>query len=336
MSIFDKREAVKPYEYPELLDYMRAIRKSMWVIDEFDFSKDVQDFKVKMTEEERQISKRTILAISNIENHVKTFWAKIHDHLPKPEIAMVGYTFAESEVRHQESYSELLTILGFNDEFEQSLQETALKGRVEYLQKYLKNVGDNAKQVYTLNLALFGMFVERVSLFSQFAIIKSFEKHKNLFSEVSNVIEATRAEELIHHKFAEAVIEIIRNEFPEWFDDNFQKIIQRACRKAFDAEVGILDWIYSDTDLEYCKKEDLIEYIKFTFNECLEGIGVEPIFEIDEGKLDSLRWFINEIYAYNRNDFFASMSNNYNKFRQVSPFNIQKRLRQIKSENNND
>lgn len=332
MSIFDRRDEVKPYEYPELHKYMKAIRKSMWVIDEFDFSKDVQDFKIYMNEEERQISKRAILAISNIENKVKTFWGKIGDVMPKPEIYDVGYTFAESEVRHQESYSELLSILGFNEEFQQSLQEPALKGRVEYLQKYLKNAGENTKQVFTLNLALFAMFVERVSLFSQFAIIKSFEKKKGLISEISNVIEATRAEEIIHHKFGEALIEIIRTEFPEWFDDNFSNTIQRACKKAYTAEVEILNWIYGDNDLDFCKKEDLIEYIKYTFNECLEGIKIEPIFEIDQEKLSSLRWFINEIHAYNRNDFFVSMSNNYNKFRQVSPFNMMKRLKAIKEQ----
>lgn len=332
MSIFDKRDAVKPYEYPHLHEYMKAIRKSMWVIDEFDFAKDVQDFKVKMTEDERQIIKRTILAISNIEVKVKTFWGKIGDVMPKPEIYDVGYTFAESEVRHQESYSELLTILGFDEDFKDSLNEPALKGRVEYLQKYLKNAGENTKQVFTLNLTLFAMFIERVSLFSQFAISKSIEKHRNLMSEVSNVIEATRVEEIIHHKFGEALIEIIKKEFPEWFNEEFNHTVQRACKKAFNAELGILDWIYGDADLEYCKKEDLIEYIKYSFNECLKGIGIEPIFEIDNDKLDSLRWFINEEYAYNRNDFFASMSNNYNKFRQVSPFNIQKRLRQIKNQ----
>lgn len=331
MSIFDYKAEVKPYTYPHLLDFMRAIRKSYWVIDEFNFAQDVQDFKVSLTEEEREIVKKSVISISNIENSVKTFWGRVYDNLPKPEIAMVGYTFADSEVRHQEAYSELLTVLGFNNDFEQSLQEPVLKGRVEYLQKYLKNAGDNSQQRYALNISLFGLFIERVSLFSQFAIIKSFEKHRNKLSEISNVIEATRAEELIHHKFAVEIINIIREENPEWFNEDFNNTIYRACKKAFEAEKNILDWIFQESDLDFCSKESLIEYIKYTFNSCLEDLKLEPIFEIDEDVLHPLRWFINEEHAYNRNDFFVSMSNNYNKFRQVSPFNILKKLKEIQT-----
>lgn len=329
MNIFEKRTNVKPYEYPELLQYMHAIRKSFWVIDEFNFANDVQDFKTSLNKNEQQIVKRAMLAISNIENSVKTFWGKIYDHLPKPEIAMVGYSFAESEVRHQESYSELLTILGFNDDFAQSLEEPVMKGRVDYLEKYLKNAGENTKQKYTLNLALFTMFIERVSLFSQFALIKSFEKHKNVLGEISNVIEATRVEELIHNKFGVEIINIIKKEFPEFFDEHFSDIVKRACKKAFEAEVNILNWIYADIDLDFCPKDSLIEYIKSTFNDCLNDIGIAPIFEINDKKLDILEWFVIEEFAYNRNDFFKTQSNNYNKFRNVSPFNIFKKLKQL-------
>jgi ribonucleoside-diphosphate reductase beta chain len=38
--------------------------------------------------------------------------------MPKPEIGAVGFTFAESEVRHMDAYSHLLEILGLNEEFE--------------------------------------------------------------------------------------------------------------------------------------------------------------------------------------------------------------------------
>ena len=38
--------------------------------------------------------------------------------MPKPEIGAVGFTFAESEVRHMDAYSHLLEILGLNNEFQ--------------------------------------------------------------------------------------------------------------------------------------------------------------------------------------------------------------------------
>lgn len=332
MGVFDKRISVKPYEYPNVLNYMKAIRNSYWVVDEFNFEPDIQDFKIKLNKYERNVVKRAMIAISQIENNVKTFWGKLYEHCPKPEMSMVGYSFAECEVRHMEAYSELLGVLGLNKAFEESLEEPVLKGRVEYLEKYLRNAGDNAKQRYTLNLTLFGAFIERVSLFSQFALIKSFEKENNVLKEISNVIESTRSEEFIHYKFALELINIIKKEYPEFFDEHYNDVVKRACMKAFEAEKNIIDWMYEGGDLDLCPKNTLIEYIKFTFNSCLSDLGIEKIFDINDNLLKKLRWFINEEFAYNRNDFFASMSNNYNKFRQISPFKIALRLKKLKNE----
>ena len=55
-----------------------------------------------------------MLAISQIEVAVKSFWGDIYQKMPKPEVGAVGATFAESEVRHADAYSHLLEILGLN------------------------------------------------------------------------------------------------------------------------------------------------------------------------------------------------------------------------------
>lgn len=46
--------------------------------------------------------------------------------------------------------------------------------------------------MYTKSVLLFSLFIEHVSLFSQFLIMMSFNKEKNLFKGISNVVEATR------------------------------------------------------------------------------------------------------------------------------------------------
>ena len=69
-------------------------------------------------------SKNTMLAISQIEVAVKSFWGDLYHRIPKPEIGSVGSTFAESEVRHADAYSHLLEILGLNSEFKELKKET--------------------------------------------------------------------------------------------------------------------------------------------------------------------------------------------------------------------
>lgn len=73
-SIFKPRTNLKPYEYPEVLEYVDAIRHSYWVHTEFSFTSDIQDFKVNVSSTERNALQNCMLAIAQIEVSVKTFW----------------------------------------------------------------------------------------------------------------------------------------------------------------------------------------------------------------------------------------------------------------------
>lgn len=314
MSIFDKRVAVKPYEYPELLSYMNAIRGTMWFVDEFKerLDRDVSDYHNVLSKKERGVIKRALLAISQIEVSVKTFWGKVGDNLPKPEIYMVGYTFANNEVIHQEAYSELLTRLGLESEFAKALKDPVIEGRVDYLTKYIKGASENKQENYALNLLLFSAFIESCSLFSQFYIVKSFCQKKQKLKTVDNIIMATAKEEDVHFQFGVALINIIKREYPEWFNEDFYNKIKRACKKAYEAELKIIDWIFNGEDLSFISKEEVEIFLQDRFNKALKEIGIEKMFDIDTTKLgDSLKWFEEERVLDVRVDFFDIQSPNY-------------------------
>lgn len=235
-DIFKPRQNLKPYEYPELVEYVDAIRHSYWLHTEFNFTSDIQDFKINVTPAERNAIQNTMLAIAQIEVAVKTFWGSVFSRLPKPEIGSVGDTFAESEVRHMDAYSHLLELLGLNADFERIQEIPAIQKRIEYLDACNAGVKVNTAQKYTKNILLFSLFIEHVSLFSQFLIMMSFNKYKNIFKGVSNVVEATSKEEQIHGMFGIDIINIIKEEHPEWFDDAFIEEIKEHCRASYEAE----------------------------------------------------------------------------------------------------
>ena len=132
-DLFEKRVNLKPYEYPHLYEYVPAIRHSYWIHSEFNFTSDIQDFKSRLSDVERSAIKNTMLAISQIEVAVKSFWGDLYHRIPKPEVGSVGSTFAESEVRHADAYSHLLEILGLNVEFKELKKKPAIMKRVHYL-----------------------------------------------------------------------------------------------------------------------------------------------------------------------------------------------------------
>jgi ribonucleoside-diphosphate reductase beta chain len=312
-NIFEKRINLKPYEYPQLYEYVPAIRHSYWIHTEFNFTSDVQDFKTRLNDVERNAIKNTMLAISQIEVAVKSFWGDIYHRMPKPEIGAVGSTFAESEVRHHDAYSHLLEILGLNHEFSNLKKNPVIMKRVHYLETALKNSKSDDNREYAESILLFSLFIEHVSLFSQFLIIMAFNKHKNMLKGISNAVEATSKEEQIHGDFGIDIIKILQQENPDWFDDGYKQMIQEVCREAFEAESKIVDWIFEAGELEFLPKKVVEEFIKNRFNNSLESIGINKIFDVNEAILQETEWFDDEIIGTKHGDFFVKRSINYSK-----------------------
>ena len=312
-DIFKFRKNLKPYEYPELEKYKEAIQHSYWLHTEFNYTSDVQNFKIDVKPHERTAIKNAMLAISQIEVDVKTFWGNLYNRLPKPEMANVGATFAESEVRHSDAYSHLLELLGLNSDFEKIEEIEALNNRVEYLRKHNKYASTGEDKDYAMAILLFSAFIEHISLFSQFLIIMSFNKYENLFSGVSNVIEATSKEESLHGEFGVELINTIFEENPEWFDEKMKEEIYKLTEESYKAEKEVLDWIFEDGELDFLPKYTIEEFIKNRINNSLAAIGLEKVFEIDEKEVEKTDWYDEEIVATKHVDFFSKRSVNYTK-----------------------
>lgn len=312
-DIFNPRTYLKPYEYPELESYKEAIQHSYWLHTEYNYTSDIHDYKVNVLPHERTAIKNAMLAISQVEVSVKTFWAKMYDHLPKPELANVGMTFAESEVRHSDAYSHLLELLGLNEIFEKITDIPALNQRVEYLNSHIQYMKTGANRDYAISVLLFSAFIEHISLFSQFLIIMSFNKHKNLFSGISNVIEATSKEEQLHGEFGIDLINTIFEENPDWFGDETKQEIYDLCKQAYESEQEVLQWIYENGEIDFMPQYTVEEFIKHRLNNSLEAIGLERIFETDDEEVEKTLWFDEEIVSTKHVDFFEKRSVNYTK-----------------------
>jgi len=141
----------------------------------------------------------------------------------------------------------------------------------------------------------------------------SFDKHEKKFKGIANAVEATSKEEQIHGLFGVELVDTIRKENPDMFGDEFESEVQDACQQAYDAEMGILDWILEEGDLDFLPREHIDEFMKDRFNQSLENVEVDPIFETDEDLLEKTRWFDEDIMMTKDNDFFSKRSTTYNK-----------------------
>jgi ribonucleotide reductase beta subunit family protein with ferritin-like domain len=224
-----------------------------------------------------------------------------------------GKTFisGNSEERHASAYSRLLDVLDLNSDFQTVVDHPAIGGRVAYLSDVMSNWSQLSNRAYTETLALFSLLVENVSLFTQFLIIKSFNKHLGLLKDIDNVIQETAQEERTHALFGSALVNLIRQENPDWFDADFERSIRRMCCRAIAVENQIVDWIYGGEELAHMPSRVVKEFAMKRANDSLALIGYGPEFVVNEALYSEVLWFDEEMNAVISTDFFHKSSPNY-------------------------
>ena len=311
--IFNEQVSRKPNQYPWTEDYIESMHNGFWTHKEFSFKSDVQQFKVNLTDQEREIIIRTLSAIGQIEVAVKTFWAKLGENLPHPALQDLGYVMANTEVIHNNAYERLLTVLGLEEVFEQNLKLAWIQGRVKYLKKYTHRYYKDSKKQYLYALILFTLFVENVSLMSQFYIINWFARNKNVLKDTDQQVKYTRNEEYIHALVGIKIINTIREEYPELFNKDLEEKILLEAVEAYNSEAKIIDWMINGLQEQGLSAAHLKEFIKDRINESLNSISFSAPFEINNDLLKETTWFSEELLGNNMVDFFHSRPVEYSK-----------------------
>lgn len=304
-DIFKKRVNYKPFEYPEVMQFVEAINKTYWVHSEVDFTADIQDFKTSLTPTEQEVVRRSLLSIAQIEVGVKTFWGKLYEMFPKPEFNGLGATFAECEFRHSEAYSRLLEVLGYNEDFINVLDEPPFVNKLELIQESMESEDIASKFLF------FTIVIENSSLFSQFANILSFTRFKGYMKNVSNIIAWTSVDEQIHANAGIYILNKLKEE--GHMNADTESLLVQQVKGYMQEEEHMMNWIYSQGELDFFTKEDLLNFMKYRIDESMVKLGFSKIYNITSEQYAPMKWFEEEVFANSLDDFFAKRPVDYTK-----------------------
>lgn len=168
---------------------------------------------------------------------------------------------------------------------------------------------------------MFTLFVENVSLFSQFYVINWFGS-KNLLKHTDQQVKYTRNEENLHALAGIKIINTIREEMPELFDEELEEKITLESIEAFKSESKIVDWMIngyngveeSSSGERVLNAEILKEFIKNRINESMLQIGFKKPFEdINKDILEGTLWFEEQLHGNTSTDFFSGRPVEYAK-----------------------
>src|SRR5690606_12248878 len=158
------------------------------------------------------------------------------------------------------AYSQILTVLNLDEEFQNMLTSGVVEGRVRYLSKYVNKIYKNDHKNIVYSLILFTLFTENVSLFSQFYTILGFNRNDNILKDTANIVQYSSKEESIHAKFGIALINKIREEYPELFDEELIKRITGEVDEAVIAEVSLIKWMLQGFENEFLSEPILMNF----------------------------------------------------------------------------
>jgi ribonucleoside-diphosphate reductase beta chain len=312
-NIFEKAKHIDP-QYQHLDKYVNIMYRSFWTPGKYEKlirEVDVPHYFNSMCEVDQSVVSRCILAISIVEDKVKTYWSTLALDLPQTIIGDVGGLFGMSEVTHRRSYHALAEYLKLDTD--NLSQHDALRGRIEYLGRYVENdpkiIG---KKRILKKLVLFTSLVERCSLFTQFYLLMSYAYHNRGLKTISALQETTAIEEVTHYNFGIDLVNIIKSEHPQLWDEYMIELITDNIKVAYQSEINLLDWFFESGVPSHLTKEEVVNFLNYNFNIISKDLGLDLSYPFNETLYrEKNEWFTVKVFTTSEPDFFDSAVSGY-------------------------
>lgn len=306
--ITELRPHYKPFEYQTAFEFYKDQHRAHWLADEVPLSSDLNDWKLKLSESEKNLIGNILKSFAQTETYVNDYWAtKVAVWFPKHEIKAMACAFADFESIHAEAYARLNEELGLDD-FEAFMEDEEAKAKIDRL---VELPGDTLREK-ALSLAIFSAFTEGVNLFSSFAVLMSFQL-RNLMKGTGQVVEWSVRDESLHSKAGCWLFRTMIEEMPE-LNEGMEKQIYEACDLSVKLEFDFIDKAFEMGEIEGLNKDQLKNFIKERANQKLIELGYNPLYnDIDPNLLKSMEWFGHLTSGKTHQDFFANRVTDYSK-----------------------
>ena len=307
--ITDRRDFYKPFEYQEAFDFYLDQQRSHWLADEVPLASDLNDWKQKLTESEKNLIGNILKSFAQTEVHVNDYWSsKVSQWFPKPEIVAMTSTFGSFEAIHAHAYARLNEALDLED-FKAFLEDETAVNKIERLQATPMDTLNERAQ----SLAIFSAFTEGVNLFSSFAILMSFQL-RNLMKGTAQIVEWSVRDESLHSKAGCWLFRTMLDEMPELNTEELRNKVTEACHLSVQLEFDFIDKAFELGEVEGLNIPQLKNFIKSRSNEKMIELGYNAVYnDIDPNLLKQMEWFGHLTSGKTHQDFFAGRVTDYAK-----------------------
>ncbi|NNE72808.1 MAG: ribonucleotide-diphosphate reductase subunit beta [Acidimicrobiales bacterium] len=280
---------LRPMRYPVFYEMYRDAIKNTWTVDEIDFSDDLVDLQRKLLPAEKHLISRLVAFFATGDSIVSNnLVLNLYKHVNAPEARMYLSRQLYEEALHVQFY---LTLL---DNYIPDLAEReaafsaienipSIRQKGEFCFKWISSINDldelhtrEDRQKFLLNLICFATCIEGLFFFAAFAYVY-FLRSKGLLNGLAAGTNWVFRDESGHMNFALELVNTVRAEEPDLFDDKLAADINSMVQEAVECEYQFAADVLSE-GIAGMSLNDTREYLQFVADQRLTQLGLPKQF----------------------------------------------------------
>ena len=307
MPLLVPRVVYRPFEYDWAYDGYIKQNQAHWLPTEVPMSDDVSDYRTKLTKEERHLISQVLRFFVQGDVAVQNnYQVRLMPMFPVPEVAMMLAAFANAEAIHVHAYSYLIDTLGLPEsEYGAFLSYDSMRKKYEYLHGFSNRTSHDIAKT----LAVFGAFMEGTALFASFAILMNFPR-QNKLKGLGQIINWSIKDENCHAQYVCRLFRQFVGENPDVNSPTLQSELRAACHQIVEMEDAFIDTCFEMGAVRGLRADEIKQYIRWTANNRLADIGMEPEYNVASNPLP---WLAAMLAAKEHANFFEARATDYAK-----------------------
>ncbi len=281
---------LRPMAYPSFFAMYRAAIKNTWTVEEVDFATDINDL-AKLTAAEQHLVKRLVAFFATGDSIVaNNLVLCLYKHLNAPEARMYLSRQLYEEALHVQFYLTLLDTY-IPDPADRGRAFAAVENipsiqkKAAFCMRWLDSVQELSRlhsradrRKFLLNLICFAACIEGLFFFGAFAYVY-FLRSRGLLHGLAAGTSWVFRDESAHMAFAYSVVETVRQEEPELFDETLQRAVHEMLGEAVDCETQFAEDLLSG-GVAGLSVRDVRQYLEFCADQRLAALGLPKRYQV--------------------------------------------------------
>lgn len=276
---------LRPMKYPLFYEMYKNGIKNTWTVEEVDFSTDLVDLHSKMTESEKHLIHRLVAFFATGDSIVgNNLVLNLYKHINSPEARLYLSRQLYEEALHVQFYLTLLdNYIPHPDERAKAFAAVenipSIKKKAEFAFKWIDSINELEKletledrRKFVMNLICFATCIEGLFFFAAFAYVY-FLRSKGLLAGLASGTNWVFRDESMHMAFAMEVINTVRKEEPNLFNEQMQEMVVQMLEDAIECEMTFAEDLLTH-GIAGLSVTDMRQYLEYIADQRLEMLSI--------------------------------------------------------------